>query len=159
MRLFGFLDCNCGVIPELASNPNGPVKFEPKDNEYRLYNDPHDTSSGYHAMRYCFWCGRKLEKLAPSEYLVIPETEEARLVRLTSSFKTFVDVQSVLGPANHEATGIARSAFSERCPQETELVRILTYTGLSPIANVMVFERKDGSVGFTFIHKSRREST
>lgn len=149
-----FLGCRCGLLPEMAKNPTGPIKFEAQDGEYRLYYDPQNLSAGYQVMHYCLFCGGRLTRSAPSELWTISHDEEARLIQVTSSLKTVADVQAALGPPDDEATGAMRSAIRERVPQETELLRVLTYRRLSTIANVMVFERMDGSVGFTFLRKA-----
>ena len=138
----------------LGATPTSPIKFEAQNREYRLYYDLQHPSAGYQVMHYCLFCGGRLTRSAPSEFWTISQDEEARLIQVTSSLKTVADVQATLGPPDEEATGAMRSAIRERVPQETELLRVLTYKRLSAIANVMVFERKDGSVGFTFLRKA-----
>lgn len=149
-----FLHCRCGLLPQMAKNPTSPIKFEAQNREYRLYYDPQHLSAGYQVMHYCLFCGGRLTRSAPSEFWTISGDEEARLIQMTSSLKTVADVQATLGPPDEEATGAARSAIRERVPQETELLRVLIYKRLSATANVLVFERNDGSVGFTFLGKA-----
>lgn len=125
--------CGCSWFDNAVNNPDFPVVFDERMNEYHLVG--HDGRA--HALFYhCPFCGGKAPKsLRGTFFARIPLEETYRLQQLTECFKTEEEVVSRFGSPDHEfkVSGSMTTKGSETEPREHFLGGRRLVTKASPI--------------------------
>ena len=144
--------CDCNYLHNAANDPNIPIEFDERLNEFHIVFFISDSES-YLLIRHCPFCGGKApESRRTSLFATITVQEQARLAELTKSLKHLSDVIGALGePDKDEEAGLmlTRPEKGGR-PSETQVYRTLTYTQLSETADVCVTVQPDERVVITF---------
>lgn len=91
--------CSCGFPSKWAADPELPIVFDSKTNEYNLRRN----SGGYSVMRFCYWCGGALPKSKRDEFFhKMDKNEKRQMLRLLERIHNVGDMRKVLGPPDRE---------------------------------------------------------
>jgi len=147
--------CDCDTLQNAADNPDLPIVFDAKLNEFHLvYNV--NGGEGYFNLYHCFFCGGKApESKRDLLFATISEAERFRLRELTSQLKTLNDVLASLGkPDQDREDGIMiMLPETEDSPPKEQMYRSLVYEHFSDVANIHVTVYPNERVGIGFIGK------
>jgi len=146
--------CDCNSLNDAANNLDVPIEFDATLNEFHIVytNDPHS----YMLIRHCPFCGGKAPtSKRDSLFAAIPVEELSRLARLTNSLKQVGDVIAAFGvPDRDEEVGsMLTRPEGGGMPPETQVYRVLVYTGLSGVADMRATVLRDERVSITFAGK------
>jgi hypothetical protein len=143
--------CRCQALEYLADDPRTPLVFDTKTNEYHITKDPGDRG-GHFIVRYCFFCGGKAPISKRAELFArIPDEEKRRLSELCKEIRTFDEAIRTFGPAEHDLPfGMIQESIDENGRRESIPHRMLTYTGLSDVAEVCFTQRAGDQVSVSF---------
>jgi hypothetical protein len=146
--------CDCRSLNDAANNPDVPIEFDVTLKEFHIVytNDPHS----YMLIRHCPFCGGKAPtSKRDSLFAAIPVEELSRLARLTNSLKQVGDVIAAFGMPNRdeEVGSMLTRPEGEGMPPETQVYRVLVYTGLSGVADMRATVLPDERVSITFAGK------
>lgn len=89
--------CKCGFLEQHANEPDSPIRFDPKLNEYHFI---YLTSTGEATMMiyYCPICGGRAPKSRRANlFCRLTHSERRRLTELTKNMRTVQDVITTLG--------------------------------------------------------------
>lgn len=150
--------CTCGHLERMADNPEFPVHFDKRTNEYWITHDPGRYSL---IVRYCFFCGdaAPMSKRA-SLFAYVPETEKSRLAKLCEGIESFEDAMDRLGPPDFDVAGgmmVPASNGDER--DKSVVLRTMTYRQLSDTAEVLFVQKPDSSGVSLMIYAKPLEGT
>lgn len=136
--------CTCDMLEKCADDPDIPVHFDSRTNEYWIAVDPAKSSV---VVRYCFSCGGG----APASkrdllFVRIPMEERSRLLTLCERIKTFEDAIHRLGPPDVDMPGGLMMQPTDGTDQEKVIVlRTITYKQLSKTADLLFTQRQDSN--------------
>jgi hypothetical protein len=145
------IPCDCGYLERLANDPDMPVQFDARMNEFHFVYGP--SGLGKLNIYHCPMCGGKApESRRAAQFAQLSAEERNRLFNLTNPLKTVSDVIATLGEPDHDRpTGtIVTTPEKEGQPPETKAYRTLTYTNLSETADVCVIVYPTQLVAFSF---------
>ena len=144
--------CDCGTLQNAADDPNLPIEFDEKLNEFHLVYGNKGQFNLYH----CFFCGGK----APDSkryllFATLSDEERHRLIKLTKSLKTLGETIATLGEPDRDDDAGAIVGFpeTEDSPPKEQAYRVLVYENLSDVANVNVTVYPNERVGVWFVGK------
>jgi hypothetical protein len=154
--------CECKYLQHAADDPDVPIVFDQRTNEYHYRYL--ESGSGVPAnliIYHCPFCGgaaptSKRELL----FHVVSSQEKDRLVDLLEPFCSIQELIQVLGKPDEDMPAgmwVKRHELDDR-PSQAAYCRMLTYKSLSDVADVQVFERPNGSIGWSLSGKLRRET-
>lgn len=146
--------CDCRWFDRAAKNPDIPITFDERMNEFHLMQiDGNGHSSLYH----CPFCGgRAPESLRKTFFRTVSHDESARLHLHTKEIKTEDELIALLGPPDteYEIGGGMTKPGSEIEPDETFVNgRRLVYRNLSETADVNVRIDRYGQLRFSYTGK------
>lgn len=147
--------CECDWFENAAAEPNIPIVFNERLNEYNLVFDSAGGSASM-PLYFCPFCGGAAPKSRRDELFArITTLELNRLQAVTSGLHTVEDVIRELGPPDHDlAAGEgAISAPKGHIPPMAQHFRMLVYSRLSETIDIRVTDRDEGRVRFTFTGK------
>jgi hypothetical protein len=128
--------CDCGALDRAARDPELPVEFDAKLNEFNLVHGP-----GRMRIYHCWYCGGKApESLRGTLFARISGDEGDRLFTLMAEASTLTELIERFGePDRDSARGVVVET-PERDGQAptVEARRVLVYTKLSEVADVHV---------------------
>src|SRR5258708_928247 len=88
--------CQCQGAEHLAAEPDSPIAFDARLNEYHLVR-----GRWYSIMFYCFRCGGRLPESTRDELFFKPDAaEQAEATSLLATAKSRADIFRLLGPAD-----------------------------------------------------------
>ena len=144
-------ECHCHALERFADDPNCPIEFDKKLNEYQIVANGH-----LWLIRYCPFCGN----LAPpskrdSLFAKMTPDEFARIRDLVAGLRTVKEVLATFGVPDDDIANGGFREFPETTdrPSIRQAFRQLTYRGLSPTVSVMVSVHSSGLVEFGFSGK------
>ena len=147
--------CDCNTLQSAADNPDLPIVFDAKMNEFHLvYNV--NGGEGFFNLYHCFFCGGKApESKRHLLFTTISEAERTRLRELTRPLKKLGDVLAVLGkPDQDREDGIMiMMDETEDNPPKEQFYRALIYENLSDVADIRVTVYPNECVGIVFTGK------
>ncbi|MCX5797260.1 MAG: hypothetical protein NTY77_17350 [Elusimicrobia bacterium] len=92
-------NCSCGFPAKWAADPNMPIAFDQKLNEFQLQN----RSGGHWPIRYCPLCGGTLAESKRKEEA--PQIDEREMAEVRALFqrniRTAVQMKEILGDPDH----------------------------------------------------------
>lgn len=146
--------CACGDLERSADDPRSPIVFDAELNEYNLeYTSPCGDGTcapgkGSLRLYHCPLCGGAApESKRDLLFAVIPLDEQRRLNGLLAGVRSIEDALRVLGPPDRDDPHgvMVHQAELDGAPPTLQRYRMLTYTGLSDTAEVIVTDyRRDG---------------
>ena len=136
--------CDCGWLQRAATDPDHPVKFDHRLNEFNIVH-------GSRSIRiyYCPFCGGKTpESLRDTLFAHVSADEQERLLRHGAALESAAEVLTKLGQPNRDDPVGVITGMPAPDGQATEFssFRVLTYSQLSPVADLQVHLHPDGKV-------------
>ncbi len=149
--------CDCKYLQRAADNPAVPIIFDERTNEYHfVYQEPGADGPASLNIYHCPFCGGA----APSStrcrlFHVISAEEQRRLAELLVPMQSISDIVETLGaPDQDDPVGMCGLLDeSDGAPSEVVPCRVLTFKTLSGVADVRVYERPDGTIGWSLLGK------
>ena len=139
--------CACGWLERLAARPRLPIEFNEKFNEYYITDGSVDRRVEI-AIYHCPFCGGAAPESKRGEFFeTISDDEAKRLWVLVSGVKTIDDAFRILGTPDRDLPASA----PDRGHHKT--TRVLTYSGLSTVAEVQVLVSSNNEVEVTIAGK------
>lgn len=134
--------CDCGYPARWAANPNVPLRFDERFQEFHLLER---DDGAYLILRYCFWCGGKLPESKRPDFFTKPEEAElAEIASLLKETKTAGEALAALGPPDHTFDGEPESGTAV----DDKVVRWRrqhSYTSRWKSLHLTLLEMPDGS--------------
>lgn len=139
--------CGCQYLADAAADPQSPIVFDPKLNEYNFeYPDPccdEGSAAGKASLRiyHCPFCGGAAPKSKRALlFAVISEEEQRRLNQILTGIKSVEDAYRVLGTPDHDDPHglIVKQPEREGTAPTRKTYRSLTYSRLSETAEVIL---------------------
>jgi hypothetical protein len=101
--------CNCFFLHEAATNPESPIVFDDRLNEFHV-----QMRNGYSMIYYCPICGGKAPtSLRDDLFAVISPEEEAKLTKITQECLCEQDMRRTLGEPDKTRISYVYNNFSE----------------------------------------------
>jgi hypothetical protein len=143
--------CDCHWLERAAEDPEWPVEFDERLNEYHLR---HGSGQGQAPIYHCPFCGGAAPRSRRAKLFARVHHEEAkRLHELTKSLRTVDEVLATLGKPDFDRDAGLTDEVPERDGKagQTEVFRTLVYSGKSATADIHVTLLRGGevkSIGF-----------
>ena len=94
--------CLCRSLERAANDPDSPLVFDTKTNEYHIVKETERGSTEL-VLRYCFFCGGKAPISKRGELFArVSQEEKARLVFICKDIRTFDDAIGAFGQPEHD---------------------------------------------------------
>lgn len=139
--------CGCGWLEREANEPESPIVFEPRMNEYHIQRQ----DSGFLMVYYCPFCGGAAPRSKRDLlFAVITEQERGRLTDLVAEIRTVGDALRILGKPDMDAHSSGQYPEEDGSPPRVELYRHLLYSHFSDTAIIRLTEMPDGRVSISF---------
>jgi hypothetical protein len=137
--------CDCRWLERAAHDPDCPIEFDPRLNEYNLLT----SNGGMMGIYHCPFCsGRAPESLRAKMFETVSVEETHRLHHLTMNLKTEKDVRAALGEPTDlydpGATSIGPDKSGE--PGEIRTWKTMRYSNQSATAVINVNVDRHGKV-------------
>jgi hypothetical protein len=135
-------------IKEIASDPDSPIKFNEKLNEYQLaYMRKVEGRTTKETLRliYCPFTGVKLPQSTRDALFTTPSGDEiTKYSKVLDGVKTMEEVKTILGEPDQVFGAFGNSK------------RQFTYRELSETVQIIVQERNDGKIEVSFSGKEKK---
>lgn len=151
--------CSCGYLASSAREPNLPVKFDSKLNEYSLeIRLPKGTALSI-VLYHCPRCGGVASKSKRNQLFLKPSAKEVRrLESMVRNLKTIDDIRRSLGTPDAAETIRLPSDFRLRGRErKVRAVKVLTYTKLSRTADLQFTVYSHNSIEGVIAPKSKQK--
>jgi hypothetical protein len=149
--------CKCEWLERAANDPECPVEFDAKLNEYHIVRGPND----YFMIYYCPFCGGRAPQSRRSRlFHTLTDAELQRLVNLTKDLRTVQEVTRAFGePDIRQPVGMVVTK-PERAgkPETTQNYPEMIYRKLSNVADVHVTIYPTDKVGISFQGKAVKKN-
>ena len=144
--------CRCGILECLVDNPDLPITYDPKLQEYNLEYGGKGRIRFYH----CPMCGGAAPASKRREYPRVPSAEEERLRELLRTLHTPEDVIRVLGPPDEDDPVGTAEHHSEHdgSPARIQYFRTMRYRNISETADLAIAFSHAGMAHFCLYGKS-----
>lgn len=144
--------CECKYLQHAADDPDAPIVFDERMNEYHyVYQVSGEKGPAQLTIYHCPFCGGA----APGSkrqllFHVISTEEKDRLADILVPLRSLREVVETLGaPDVDDPVGMyEQHGESDNAPSKVVPCRMLTYRSLSNVAEVHVYERPDGTIGW-----------
>jgi hypothetical protein len=149
--------CECKYLQRAADDPDLPIVFDERTNEYHYTY--HETESDVPAtlnIYHCPFCGGAAPtSKRPLLFHVVSSEEKRRLAELLVPIRSLRELIETLGEPNEDdSAGMWKGCEElEDRPSRVIPCRMLTYKSLSTVADVQVYERPDGTIGWSLSGK------
>jgi len=149
--------CDCKYLQRAADDPDVPIVFDERTNEYHYTYL--ESGSGVPAILniyHCPFCGGTAPRSKrPLLFHVVSSEEKRRLADLLVPIRSVRELVETLGePDKDDPAGMwERSEEFDDRPSRVVPCRMLTYESLSDVADVQVYERPDGTIGWALSGK------
>jgi hypothetical protein len=145
--------CECGSLQRAAEDPDLPVRFDPRMNEFNFVYTTAAGHEGLLSIHHCYICGGKApESRRRLFFRLVPRAEQDRLWALFRPLKTLAAVLDAWGQPDQDyerGTGI-QSPEKNGEPGVIQQFRTLVYEYLSDCAVVRVIVYRDDHLGVAF---------
>jgi hypothetical protein len=144
--------CDCGILERCSKEPGHPVRYDPEMGEYFIAHG----SGGSLMIYYCPFCGGKTpESLRASKFAHVSDAEQSRICNLFRGITTEEQVRNTFGKPDREQDIGMITISPEKNGQASrgEAFRTLTYSNLSPVAEVEFHISDNGRARGTWIQK------
>ena len=136
--------CECGWLQQAATDPDHPVQFDPRMNEFNIVK-------GERSIRiyYCPFCGGKApESLRRTVFAHVSGEERERLTLLGSGVESLAQIVARFGEPNRDQAAGAGLGMPAPDGQITQFMsyRVLTYSQLSQVADLQFYLHADGTL-------------
>ena len=149
--------CRCDWLERAADDPECPVEFDAKLNEYHIVRGPKDFLMIY----YCPFCGGGAPKSRRDRlFHRLTDTERRRLVSLTKDMRTVQDVTRAFGePDIRQPVGtVVTKPERDGKPETAQSYPAMIYRKISKTADVHVILYPTDRVGISFHTKGRKRA-
>ena len=149
-------ECKCDYLQRLAEDPNCPVDFDAKLNEFHITG----KNGGHHMIYYCPFCSGSAPKSLRSHlFHTLTHEERGRLCELAKDLHTVDAVIAAFGEPQikYPVGSITVTPERDDKPETTQSYPTMIYTKLSDTANVHVTIYPTDKVGITFQGKGKGE--
>lgn len=138
--------CTCGYLENAAANPDLPIGFDARVNEFFFRYGPVADEIGESKLNiyHCPFCGGTApESQRDSLFAVVPAQELDRIAELFGGLTSLEEVIARIGSPDHDMPRGRTKTWPEKegQPPRVEYSRTLIYSDLSEVANVRVSER------------------
>jgi len=153
------IPCKCDQLQRAAAEPEDAIAFDEEMHEYHITS----PRGGYLVIFHCPFCGGVAPRSKREErFATVSHAEAARLEALTSRLRTVKAAIAALGkPASDVPNGVRTySRPTSKTPSQITSYRMLTFTGLSSVADVDLIDYGVQGLRFSFRGKylgKRRE--
>lgn len=138
--------CTCQYVERAAEDPQIPIAFDPPTNEHHFTFGSADAP-GLLVIYHCPFCGGAAPRSKRDLLFATVPPEEERLIQMLRRVRTIRSALQRLGRPERDDPSGTRSKGSEgEGPSVTAHHRMLVYERLSPVADVWIMERSDGTV-------------
>ena len=144
--------CDCGVLEKASQEPNHPIRWDERLNEYYIANG----GSGRMMVYYCPFCGGSTpQSRRASLFAHVTDEEEARIYNLFKGVRTVSDVTARFGPPDEkrEFASATRTPSRDGKPERGEIFGGLVYKNLSPVADIVFQVGDSETVRGTWVQK------
>jgi hypothetical protein len=127
--------CTCDALEDAANEPDCPVEYNARLNEFSIK----DRRGGERSIYHCFFCGGAAPtSKRGSSFATIPEEERERIQTLADGLATLDEVIAKYGPPEDDMPNGHGELFPERDgkPQRGAYYRTLRYSNLSDTAEI-----------------------
>jgi hypothetical protein len=136
--------CECGWLHQAATDPDHPVEFDPRMNEFNIVK-------GERSIRiyYCPFCGGKApESLRATVFAHVSAEERERLTLLGLGAESFAQIVANLGEPSGDQPAGAGIGIPAPDGQITQFIsyRVVTYSQLSQVADLQFYLHADGTL-------------
>lgn len=136
--------CECGWLQEAATDPDHPVEFDPRMNEFNIVK-------GKRSIRiyYCPFCGGEApESLRETVFAHVTSKENQRLVLLGAGCDSFAEIIERFGQPDrdHPVGATMGTRASDGRISQFSSYRVLTYSQLSAVADLQFHLHADGTL-------------
>jgi hypothetical protein len=146
--------CDCVVLDMAADEPDTPIVFDDRTNEYQLVHGK--DNGGHMVFYYCPFCGGRTPDTRRGRLFArITLAEMQRLKELTRDIRTIDDAIRILGEPDADIPDGETSWTddSETEPTQIKSYRMITYSGLSETAVVEITDHRKERVEIQFTGK------
>ncbi len=149
--------CDCKYLQRAADDPDVPIVFDERTKEYHYTYQ--ESGSGVPAnlnIYHCPFCGGAAPtSKRPLLFHVVSSEEKRRLADLLVPIRSIRELVETLGEPDEDDPAGMWERFEELKDRPSRVVpyRMLTYKSLSDVANVQVYERPDGTIGWSLSGK------
>jgi hypothetical protein len=144
--------CECKYLQRADDDPDVPIVFDERTNEYHyIYRESGSDGLAILNIYHCPFCGGAAPtSKRPLLFQVVSSEEKHRLADLLVPIHSIRELVERLGqPDEDDPAGMwERSEELGDRPSRVVPCRMLTYKSLSEVADVQVYERPDGSIGW-----------
>ena len=148
------VNCECNVTENFAADPESPIIFDSKTNEFHLkWGKDHARTN---ILYYCSFCGGKLPKsIRDGLFARVTDSEMVRLQQLTEKIETIEDAIQTLGTPDHDLRNgnSDKTKFKPDEPQIVNTYRALLYSDYSETADIRITVYPNQNVQIQFIGK------
>ena len=133
--------CKCEFLERCAKDPEKPINFNPKVNEFHFEYKTDRGSVSHLIIYHCPFCGGAApESIRESLFEVVPLTEMKRLQKLTATIHSIEDALSKLGLPDEDSQSNVAGITPERDrkPQKIQNFRRIVYRNLSDVAEIHI---------------------
>jgi Domain of unknown function (DUF6980) len=144
--------CDCGHLENASKEPDHPIRFNTRMNEYYLSL----KNGGQMMIYYCPFCGgRTPESRRSSFFAHVTQEEEMRIYKLFEGIRNVTDTIAKFGPPDEEQEfgSAVRTKEHDSKPSRGEVFRTMIYKKLSPVADVYFEIGTNNSVSGSWIQK------
>ena len=149
--------CECKYLQRAADDPDVPIVFDERTHEYHyIYQESESGAPATLNIYHCPFCGGTAPtSKRPLLFHVVSSEEKYRLAGLLVSIRSISELVEALGePDEDSGAGMwERREELDNRPSQVVPCRMLTYKSLSDVADVQVFERPDGTIGWSLSGK------
>jgi hypothetical protein len=149
-------DCDCGTLERCSKEPDHPIRYDERMNEYHLH-DAH----GQMLICYCPVCGGRMPPSRRASFFAhISEGEKIRLGSLLAGITTEKEVLQRFGRPDEEVDvgAVCFTAEKDGKPAHGIAARQLKYTRLSDVAEVIFQAYGDGRVSRMWYSKPLKKN-
>jgi hypothetical protein len=148
--------CFCGSLERSADDPESPLVFDAKTNEFQIIKETGHGRSEL-IVRYCFSCGGSAPVSKRGQLFAwVSGEEKIRLARLCADIRTIEDAARSFGAPDDDYP-MMTEATSEDGRRESTIHRSIVYSGLSETADVRFTHVVGDRVSVSFSGKSLEE--
>lgn len=144
-------ECSCNYLRNAAEDPDNPIIFETRTNEYQFtYQHGDEEGRAMLVIYHCPFCGGTAPRSKRALlFAAISQAEEFRLAEKLEPIKTLADAIAILGEPDYDGYSTSKMPEEEGTPPKVKRFRDIRYEGLSDVASVWITERSDQTIYWT----------
>ncbi len=147
--------CKCHAISMLADDPNVPIQYNHKLNEYYLaFGD-----NGQAPLYYCFSCGGRLTKSKRGQLFTKPSVrEKTKITEKIKEARNIDDIVAILGEPDERHGEVLHSMEQKKKYGMKNVRQTLRYTSLAKTLNLLLQGYEDNSFAVMFEGKFKPDA-